>query len=351
MGQAYIVIISVLSSFLCTFVVIAFILVHKIRQLRQRLNTLLEENAKKTTELDEYLKHRQQPLGPLLNQGSKSLIMQMDASGKITKVNDTLCHVLGFNKNNLIGKNAIGTIFPVPDKDKNNIIKRIFANPKLFMECETESLRKDKSSIWITWTNRFIYDKKNRPIEVNAVGFDISKRKELEAQLQYMSTIDPQTGVLNRRALLDTGSIELKRAIRYKRDLSIAIIKIKRKNIKDFYSDNFTDAVLHNLIQMCRKVMRSVDYLGRIGDVEFAMILPETRASNLPSLIQRINEHLRAYNHDADLENSVEIMYGVAAYTKTTDTIDSLLRQADLNLQQKEKQDAKRMANTRRRRR
>ena len=200
-----------------------------------------------------------------------------------------------------------------------------------------------------TW-NRFIYDKKNHPIEVNAVGFDISKRKELEAQLQYMSTIDPQTGVLNRTALLNTGATELKRAIRYKRDLSVAIIKIKRKNTDDFYLDGFTDAVLHNLIQMCRKVMRSVDYLGRIGDVEFAMILPETRASNLPFLIQRINEHLAAYNHETDLKNSIEITYGVAAYAKQTDTIDSLLHQADLNLQQKEKQSTRRTATAKRRR-
>ena len=350
MYQTHIVIIAVLSSFLCTFAVISFLLVHKIRQLRQRLNTLLEENAKKTTELDEYLKRKQQPLGPLLNQGSKSLIMRLNSDGKIIKANDTLYRLLGFNKNDLIGKNAIGTIFPEPEKNKNSIIKRIFANPKLFTECEAESLKKDKSSIWIAWTNRFIYDKKNHPIEVNAVGFDISKRKELEAQLQYMSTIDPQTGVLNRTALLNTGATELKRAIRYKRDLSVAIIKIKRKNTDDFYLDGFTDAVLHNLIQMCRKVMRSVDYLGRIGDVEFAMILPETRASNLPFLIQRINEHLAAYNHETDLKNSIEITYGVAAYAKQTDTIDSLLHQADLNLQQKEKQSTRRTATAKRRR-
>ena len=351
MSQIHIVIISVLSSFLCTFVAISFLLVHKIRQLRQRLNVLLEENAKKTTELDEYFKHKRQPLGPLLNQGSKSLIMHLNSEGKIIKANDTLYRVLGFNKNDLIGKDAIGTIFPAPEKGKSSIIKRVFANPKLFIECETESLRKDKSSIWISWTNRFIYDKRNHPVEVYAVGFDISKRKELEAQLQYMSSIDPQTGVLNRSALLNTGATELKRAIRYKRDLSIAIIKIKRKNTDDFDLDGFTDAVLHSLIQMCRKVMRSVDYLGRIGDVEFAMILPETRASNLPFLIQRINEHLLAYNHEADLKNSVEIVYGVAAYSKPTDTIDSLLHQADLNLQQKEKQNSRRTIATRRRRR
>ncbi|MBP5344087.1 MAG: diguanylate cyclase [Alphaproteobacteria bacterium] len=350
MDQTPVIIISILSSFLCTFVVISFVLVHKIRQLRHRLNALLEENAKKTVELDEYLQSKKQPLGTLFNQGSKGLIMQMDANGKIKKANDTLYRILGFNKNDLIGKNAVGTIFPIPEKNKNDIVKRIFANPKLFTECETESLRKDKSSVWIAWTNRFIYDKKNHPIEVNAVGFDISKRKELEAELKYMSSMDPQTGVLNRTALLETGTIELKRAMRYKRDLSIAIIKIKHKNTGDFLSDNFTDTVLHNLIQMFRKVMRSVDYLGRIGDVEFAMILPETQASNLPFLIQRINEHLLAYNDKANLKNSVEIMYGAAAYTKPTDTIDSLLHQADLNLQQKERQSKKQATATKRRR-
>ena len=350
MDQIHITIISVLSSFLCTFVVIALILVHKIRQLRHRLNLLLEENAKKTTELDEYLQHKKQPLGPLLNQGSKSLIVCLDPNGRILKVNDALCQTLGYTKNDLIGKDATGTIFPVPEKIKNNIVKRIFANPKLFTECETEAMRKDKSSIWIAWTNRFIYDKKKRPTEVNAVGFDISRRKELEAELQYMSTIDPQTGVLNRTALLETGATELKRALRYKRDLSVAIIRIKHKSMTDLFSDNFTDAALRNLIQMCRNVMRSVDYLGRIGDAEFAMILPETRACNLPFLIQRINDHLIAYNGETDLKNSIEIVYGVAACTKPTDTIDSLLHQADLNLQQKEMQNKRRTSGAKRRR-
>ena len=337
MEQMCIIIVAVLSAFLCTFTVISIVLVGKIRSLRQRINTLLEENAQKTTELDNYIQAQKNPLGPLMTKTAKSLIVSFNRNGIITKVNDELLRLFGFTSKELIGKNMIGTVLPTPEKEKYNIIKRIFANPKLFIDCETQAQTKNKKTVWISWTNRFVYDKNDRPISVSAVGFDISRRKSMEAELQYLSTVDPQTGVLNRTALIEVGSRELKRAMRYHRSLSVAIVKLKHKNIFDAMSDDFTDAVLHDIIQMCRKVMRSVDYLGRIGDIEFAMILPETQISNLPFLIKRLNEHIDAYNKGAGLKDAIDLVYGGADYTKDSDTIDSLLSAADVDLNKKEK--------------
>ena len=351
MDQLYIAIMSILSAFLCTFVVISIALVNKIRQLRQRLNLLLEDNAKKTTELDSYAQTQKNPLGPLMTHTAKSLIVSFDKNGKILKVNDELLQAFGFTSKELVGKNMIGTILPVPEKEKYNIVKRVFANPKLFIDCETQAQNKAKKPIWISWTNRFIYDKQNHPVEVNAVGFDISKRKEMEAELQYLSTVDPQTGVLNRTALMDVGATELKRAIRYKRALSVAIIKLKHKNIANAFLDDFTDSVLNDLIQLCRKVMRSVDYLGRVGDIEFAMILPETDVANVPFLIKRLNEHLDEYNAHSSLQDTIALAYGCAGCTKESDTIDSLLSAADADLVKKEKQVARQKSQTKRSRR
>ncbi len=311
--------------------VVSLWLWRRLKHLHFVMNQLLEEKARLTNEADYFAEMAKNPLGPLFQKNSHPVILSFDSKGKITDANEELLRRFGYSWRALMGKNVVGTILPETEKGTESIIQRIFKNPSLFIDSETEAKTKAGDRIWISWTNKIIYNKNGRPIAVDAVGFDITKRKQMEAELQYLSTIDPQTGVLNRHALLEVGTTELKRAKRYHRDLSIAIVRFL-----DNGSTDFSDQQLIAVTQLLRHVVRSVDYIGRIGDVEFAFILPETPAKNVPFLMKRLTQQLDEYGQKSK-NTALSLKYTSSAFKKDSDTIEDLLGSAWARLDEPKK--------------
>ena len=302
------------------FILTTFYLVYKQNQLRLKLNKVLEDRAKVIEEADHYAALAKNPLGPLFSQNSEPLILSFDTKGKIIDANHHLLKKFGYTKQQLIGKNVIGTILQKPNKETDSMIYRLFKSPTLFIDAETPAQTKSGQILWVSWTNKVVYNSKGKAVSADAVGFDVTKRKNMEAELQYLSSIDPQTGVMNRHALLETGATELKRAKRYKRALSVVVFKLISEE------ESLSDSQLKAATQLARQVARSVDYLGRIGDIEFAFVLPETDLENVPFLMQRLKQHFDVYNDKT--KEKISLTYAAATFKKQTDTIDGLLSQA-----------------------
>lgn len=275
------------------------------------------------------------PLGNTFKTGAKSLSIGIKKDGTISMVNDNLLSLLGYTKKQLIGKNIYGTLFPVISSREPlemNLIKRIFQNPKLYTEHETELLAKNGQKFWVSWTNRLVENKKGIPTELHSVGFDITPRKELEEKLQFIAIKDPQTGVLNRLALLENGTRELKRSIRYKHDFSVLALRLLSLN------DNLPSLEIENLLKgvasLCRHTIRDVDYLGRIGEAEFLLLLPETAEESLPFLKKRLKEKITEYNKK-NPKFPILVSFGSSSYTPKTRSIDELILKAIANIEQR----------------
>lgn len=312
------------------FVIISLVLAVKMNRMRQKINQLLEAKAKALEDADRYAELARNPLGPLYTQNTSPLILSFDTNGKIINANERLLQKFGYTRPQLIGKNAIGTILTKPARETDSMIYRLFKNPDLFIDAETEAVTKSGKTFWISWTNKVLYNSKGKPIAADAVGFDITKRKEMEAELQYLSSIDPQTKVMNRHAFLETGATELQRAKRYGRDLSVVVFKFQSED-----QDALTDGQLKSVAQMTRQIIRVVDYIGRIGDVEFALILPETAVVAVPFLIRRLQEHLENYNKR--MKSTIRLIYSATSFQKKSDTIDGLISRAWHKIDSKKK--------------
>lgn len=324
----------IVMFFLLAVVAIAFF--NRSRHLRKKLSKMLEQMAIQKKELDEAKSIGQNILSPFIPETSRSIILSIDPSGKITDMNDYAAEIFGYQKEDLIGEDAFGTIFPEPakkDSQQLNMIERIFANPKLYVEHETENIKKSGEHFWVSWTNRIMYDDNGKAIELRSVGFDITKRKQLEEELRYLASVDPQTGTLNRQALIDAGMHELKRSQRYKRNMAILLLKLDYFHGADD-SHGFSDDIVRKVITIVRASVRDSDFIGRVGDVEFAMILPETSAKEAAVVATRIKEKIQDENLKYNGNFFVTVSFGIAEKTQASDTIDSLLLKA-LNSVQK----------------
>lgn len=336
------------------FVLLSFIFMKRTKHLRHKLSDMIEALAKKTKELEDLQQSQTNLLDPWIPETSKSIILSVDLHEKITFANDYAIELFGYTKDELIGCNIFSTIFPKPER-KNalqaNLIKRIFSNPKMYVETETQNIKKNGEKFWISWTNRVIYDDDGKPTEIRAVGFDITKRKRLEEQLQYLASVDPLTGALNRQALLEVGTTEINRANRYGRQLSILIMKLNYYQApSDKNQDSFNDAILQETVAICRKSMRDCDYLGRIGDVEFALLLPETPAENAVFLAERLKQKIQEKNLTSHDGMFVTVAFGVTERKSKEDTIDSLILRGMQALQEADKQSHKHKKYTKKKR-
>ena len=325
-----------LMSTTALFVLLCIVLLNRTKHLRRKVSDMLEAMAGKDKELNKAKAEAQNLLSPFIPETSRSVIISMDPTGKIIETNDYAAELFGYKKEELIGKNAMGLIFS-EDSNKNiaqnNIISRILANPKLYVEHETENVKKSGEHLWISWTNRVIYDDSGKPTELRTVGFDITQRKRLEEELKYLASVDPQTGVLNRQALLEAGMHEVKRAQRYKRDLSVLIMRL------DYFHDtssqrDFTDDIIRKMIAMTRSMIRESDYIGRVGDIEFAILLPETSKEKALVAADRIKSKIEEESLKKSDGFFITIHFGVSEKESAKDTIDDMLLRALDSFQQ-----------------
>jgi len=265
-------------------------------------------------------------------EAAKSVMVTMDRRGNITAANQTALDMFGYTQEEFLGRNASKTLLAPEPRRADRQVDKIFAYPQFYGEIETECVKKNGEHIWISWTNRVIYDSQGKPLEIRAVGFDISPRKKLEEELRFLASVDPLTGVLNSQALLESGSREVKRAQRYKRELSVLVLRLNYFHAMG-NDDAFSDALLHEVVRLCRASSRESDILGRIGDVEFAFVLPETTKAKALILADRLKKQIQERNLKAGGLGFVTAAFGAADLRRPEDTIDSLLLGALKNLQ------------------
>jgi diguanylate cyclase (GGDEF)-like protein len=108
-------------------------------------------------------------------------------------------------------------------------------------------------------------------------------------EARQLADIDALTGLHNRRFFYETLAREIARAQRYKRRLSLLALDLDGfKAINDRIGHLAGDAVLAELGERMREVVRSADVACRIGGEEFAVILPESTMEDAEGLYDRL---------------------------------------------------------------
>ena len=253
------------------------------------------------------------------------LIFRANPEGILKYANENALNKLGYERSELIGKNAE---ILLPDKDY--IPREKFWN-------------KIKKTGSITYEREFINSEGERfPVEITSQYYnyngeeyeyvftkDISERKEQERKIKHLLYRDSLTGLFNRRYMEE----EIRR-LDTKRQLPISIIMLDVNGLKvvnDSLGHDKGDKLLIKTASIMKKVMRAEDILARYGGDEFVILLPQTNKKEAENIVDRITSECQNTKND-DLVVSLGI--GSATKTEVKDNIFDILMRADNNMYQ-----------------
>jgi PAS domain S-box-containing protein len=118
---------------------------------------------------------------------ANSVILTWDTEGNITFLNDYGEKFFGFSKDELLGKNVVGTIVPRSEssgRDLKGLMEEIQKMPDNFRDNENENITKDGRRVWVRWANRAILNENGATVGILSIGYDITQHRQAEAVLR-----------------------------------------------------------------------------------------------------------------------------------------------------------------------
>ena len=165
------------------------------------------------------------------------------------------------------------------------------------------------------------------------------KHRSLEKankEIKLLSRTDSLTGCYNRGHLNELLPREIKRALRYKHSLALAMCDIDHfKKVNDTYGHQCGDEVLKIFVQSISELIRAdTDWLARYGGEEFLLVLPETKLKNAYGLAERLRKHIAKKIIVTDEDQvSITASFGVTGFDASTSanniTPEALINTAD----------------------
>lgn len=161
-------------------------------------------------------------------------------------------------------------------------------------------------------------------------------RTQLEAaneELQKLASIDPLTGVMNRRAFFAKAEELYTKAVESGEAMCVVLTDIdKFKNFNDTHGHAVGDVVLQLVARTLKAALRPNDLLCRYGGEEFCILLPETRAAQAKVIAERIRFRVEAQCGPGvrDIPGlKVTSSFGIAALEFGADSLPDLIERAD----------------------
>lgn len=167
---------------------------------------------------------------------------------------------------------------------------------------------------------------------------DITPQKQAELSLRaseekfrIMSITDALTSLYNARYFHEQLEIEIRRAERYRRPLSLLMVDLDDfKQLNDTHGHLEGDRALAMVSAGIRQGCREIDTAYRYGGEEFTVILPETPLAVASSVADRMIQQIRGNPLVTDAGKTIGLTASIGiAEIRSGDTSESLLRRAD----------------------
>ena len=168
------------------------------------------------------------------------------------------------------------------------------------------------------------------------------QQQQLDAQnmqserLEQLATVDPLTGVKNRRSMDEELNLAAAHAERTGLPYALAMLDIDHfKKINDQYGHDVGDQVLVQTAKRFTQFIRKADAVIRTGGEEFMILLPNTEESQGLLVAQKLCNHIADNTYElSEIEVDITCSFGlsctqsIARFDETVKAADALLYKA-----------------------
>ncbi len=296
---------------------------------KEKVFVTLAVDITERQKIERELKERNEILSTIMEYAGDAIIM-LDDSGKVTFWNPAAERILGYSREEIIGKDL--HMFMIQDMRLYEAYREAFRKFRLTGKgsvvgktVEMKTRHKDGHEIDVELSLSAVKIKD----AWHAIGIirDISERKRFEELLYRQSITDPLTNIYNRRFFMQMLEQEIERTKRNKKPFSLIMFDLDHfKKVNDRFGYAAGDMVLKSVADTVKKRIRKTDYFARWGGEEFIILLPETSLDDAVVLA----EELRKQISKMELQGieDVTASFGVTEY-RDTDTTDTVLIRVD----------------------
>lgn len=223
-----------------------------------------------------------------------AIMMTLDLTGRITSLNHTGEKILGYRKKEWFSKPIDQLIVrgQLQLNEENNWAQLTRKNSQkaveLIIRCKDGSERVLSMRLNLLRKNR-------KPFEVQAIAQDITKRKQTEEHIRFLSFHDKLTGLYN-RAYFDEKIRQIDTAGNYPYSVIIGDMN-GLKETNDLFGHKAGDQLLVVMAEILKQSCRNADIICRFGGDEFAVILPSTDTYGTKIICNRIRENCEAVDY------------------------------------------------------
>jgi diguanylate cyclase (GGDEF)-like protein/PAS domain S-box-containing protein len=170
---------------------------------------------------------------------------------------------------------------------------------------------------------------------------DVSELRAAEAELRTAASVDPLTGLANRRRLVEALSEALERNREVPERLALLFLDLDGfKKVNDTHGHDAGDQLLTAVAGRVAGCVRGGDTVARVGGDEFVIVVDHlTEPSAVLLLIQRIERALSAPFHVGGASVTIGASVGIAHATAES-TVEELLTEADKAMYQRKRERA-----------
>ncbi|WP_186422196.1 HD domain-containing phosphohydrolase [Lacrimispora celerecrescens] len=281
---------------------------------------IISNLLRKVEQADQKLRVSEEKYKAVINQMQFGMALYEGASGedifkyRLVDSNHSYEILTGLKKEEIIGKYFFEIHEDVVPENLEKLIRTI----KTGESTSYERFQKNTDFYYEVLASR---PKEN---QLAIILNDITKSKQAEERLHYLSYHDQLTGLYNRRFFEDQ-LLQLNSPNYYPLFITMADIN-GLKLMNDSFGHAAGDIYIQKVAEVLREGFREKDIISRLGGDEFIILSPNTDAAEIKELIGRINERTK---HEAVHKITLSVSFGYSVKCRAEESILDVLRKAE----------------------
>ena len=268
----------------------------------------------------------------MLVESTSEGILQVDADDRTQFVNNRMCEMVGYTREELLGKSWCELLL---DDEGCSIVNQVNERRRkgISDRYELRLLKKSGEILWVIVGGAPVTNSEGVVTGSMGIFTDITDRKSAEQQLLHDAFHDGLTGLANRSLFMDHLRLTIERGkSRHSNLFAVLFLDFDRfKVVNDSLGHAEGDKLLKQIARRLETCTRTGDLLARLGGDEFVILLNELiEEEDALRVAERIKENFQTpfdlSGHEVFTSASIGITISTSGHARAED----MLRDADI---------------------